>query len=44
MVVDYSALATSAETQITAAIPVALGVMGLILGVMVGIKVFKRVL
>lgn len=44
MTVDYAALATSAQTQITAAIPVALGVLGLVLGVMVGIKVFKRIL
>lgn len=44
MVVDYSALATGATTQVSAAVPIALGVMGLVLGIMVGIKVFKRIL
>jgi len=42
MVIDYQAIATAATTQMEASIPVALTVLGVIIGVSVGVKLFKR--
>lgn len=43
MVINYTALVDACTDQIELAIPAALTVMGLYLGVQVGIRIFKRV-
>jgi hypothetical protein len=43
MTVDYSVLSDAVVAQLTAALPEALTVLGIILAVTVGIKFFRRV-
>lgn len=42
MTVDYGALVDAVQAQLTAALPEALTIVGIILGVTVGIKFLKR--
>ena len=42
LVVDYAAIGTGIQGQLGTAIPAALIVLGVIMGVTVGIKLFKR--
>lgn len=42
LVVDYAAMKTEALAQAGSAIPIALTVLGVILGVTIGVKLFKR--
>lgn len=41
---DYSAVTDDAGTEITAAVPVALGVAGLFVGIMLAYKVLRRMI
>lgn len=41
---DYSAVTDDAATEITAAVPVALGVVGLFVGIMLAYKVLRRMI
>jgi hypothetical protein len=42
MTIDYAAMSTAVTEQISDAVPVALLIAGSILGIMVGVKLFKR--
>lgn len=42
MTIDYTALATGVTDQITAALPQAMIIMSAILGITVGLKIFRR--
>lgn len=42
MTVDYTAIGDAITAQLTAALPIALGLAGTILAVTVGVKLFKR--
>jgi uncharacterized BrkB/YihY/UPF0761 family membrane protein len=41
---DYSAVTDDAATEITAAVPIALGVAGLFVGIMLAYKVLRRMI
>lgn len=41
--VDYSKVTDGASTQISAAVPIALGVVGLFLGIMIAYKLLRRI-
>ena len=41
--VDYSKVTSGASTQISAAVPIALGVVGLFVGIMIAYKLLRRI-
>lgn len=42
MVIDYTAIADGITAQLGTAVPAALVILGVILGITIGVKVFKR--
>jgi hypothetical protein len=42
--VDYSKVTSGASTQISAAVPIALGVVGLFVGIMIAYKLLRRII